>query len=508
MLAPKASAGGCGCGSTTAPAIGPDAERKSSSRLVFPALDWSAVPGGRRKDEGGSCGCGGAEVVHGVRPNDADGESPESGRGKRPPAPPVAREPVPRITPTEKLLDLARRAVPNPAQSLLMQGWALDGLLAGAGRQGSLPKGDRQPVSKAGSSTSSASACGIEVTRTDTCSSVFTFPEPDYSFDVDRDFRDEVLSFVWDPAFGMDRGLSNDDIDGMFVDWEVPSGEGAFLDGPRRVFVRWAIRLIELYRDEIPENGEFCPNARTEVSDRLDKRGYRFHVNDDGPVLALCGDKRCSPGTLELQLCGDTSIPSRAEWVTDDFTPAAQFPCFTDRRHIQICADYVCIGAAEMDLFLLEAGRRMAYVRDGRAGSCVASLYYLTQALGLGRLALSVVLEFAYIILHEMLHVEFPGGHCANNCCMQRLSSKFRCRLRARLGLFSAKVGAISDLSLEDPDWCDASTCRENANPPEAGKISTGCTFTKHGQQAGSDDWEPGNCLGSSRWTSPEGCPS
>lgn len=212
---------------------------------------------------------------------DRDDETPESGRASPRSKANVRRHRVPLTNATQQLLDIARRAVPTPGQSLVMQGWTLDGVVAGRKGGTGLPQGDRQPARKAGTDQDSADPCGIVLTVSPTCTSVFPFPEPSYSFETDREFRDEVLTFGWDPVFTMDQALTNADIDGMFRAWEVPSGEGAFLEGPRRTFVRWAIRLIDLFRDEIPEQGEFCPEARTKVSERLDAKDYAFHANDD-----------------------------------------------------------------------------------------------------------------------------------------------------------------------------------------------------------------------------------
>ena len=373
---------------------------------------------------------------------------------------------------------------------------------------------DRGHSSDEASAGESVVACGMEVSFHDSEGSCGYFefvaddPIPeDYSPTIDADTRREVMDLVSGLWYDSDDWHFEDsaDVSAMVHEWDVSKSPGLFINdgwGPPFKVFKYALGLIDIFRDFIPnsgaDEGADCPNAQDKVADRLDKGKYRFFVNREGGT--------CESGSVRdgISFCSPSNrVPEHVSVSVK--TLMAEHPTIFSRTYIRICPETLCAAGAAMDHYLFQAARRYFYVKEGRAANLVSAATYAFQAIALGRLSDAGIADLAHVLLHEMFHVEFAGSHCHRGCCFQRMSLKWWCRTFSFLGLYGAGIGISADLKLEgDVTPSDSSVCDD----VHQATFSGGCAMDHPGTTGNeeaffhtlSSDDEPHD------WENPEGC--
>ena len=316
--------------------------------------------------------------------------------------------------------------------------------------------------------------------------------------------RAEVMHFVcglWYEDESWELGASSE-IAKMVVKWEVSTDPGEFIDdgwGPPFKVFKYALGFLDMFREFIPNDGQDCPDARSKISKKLDGLSFNFHISRE---------KSCDQTALGMtrSFCSkETPIPTQIRSGVS--TKAAEVTDALFWHYIVVCPEYLCAAGALLDGYLYEAARRYFYVKEGRASNVVSAVQHIADALHLGRFAGAVISEVAAVLLHEMLHGEFRGGHCKNNCCFQRLSLKYWCRVFSYLGLYDAREGINMDLALTgDSGPEDHSQCGELAT--EFSLFNGGCLADVPGRTGNSEAWSKtdSNHIPGRDWSNPPGC--
>lgn len=303
--------------------------------------------------------------------------------------------------------------------------------------------------------------------------------------------REDTLEWAWDPYYTASSTLGYGDLHSMIAEWEADSDSADFLfwrdgwGGSHRAFLH-ALRLLDVFRDFIFNDGTSCANARTLFTSKFDSLGYEFRVDDHWT-------------------CSDT-----ADTITYDGTSA--FPIGishsgdrglfnTVNQSVHPCASLVDGQGHVADALMFFSHECFWYVLDGEAADIWEAISYLWQGLMIGRLALGAVTMVSRTTLHEMMHDEFPGDHCDLNCCQQRIALRWQCRAFSTLGLYVADSDNGIDAGLSGRAITYSSTCK--APLIGASQAFRGsCTMNDPGTQSGEDNW-----TGRGSWTNPPGCP-
>ncbi len=303
--------------------------------------------------------------------------------------------------------------------------------------------------------------------------------------------REETLRFAWYPYYKDDGGqLTYRGINSMIRSWGTSRTQRVFWHhghGASHRFFLNAVRMIDVYRQQIRNRNEDCPDARERVGERLDELGYKFYIDNGWD---------CSSTPLAITFPTDGSGFPESISLTD-----GSFGWYNSvTKNIHLCANHLNGHAHVADSLLAYAHQAYWYVLNGHAEDLEQAWDFFVQAKYLGRLSLGCVASISTTILHEMLHRVYGVEHCKKGCCQAAISLRWMCRVFSGLGLYAADSVNRIDRNLGRVTIGRNSKCKDPMfGAPEA--FEGLCSMTHPGIQGDFEAWTV-----EGPWMYPQGC--